>query len=43
MAHLSHFAEVIAGTTKPIIDVDDAAQTLKVTRNLEDLLLQQVK
>ena len=42
MAQLSHFAQVIAGDAKPIIDVDDAAQTLKVTRDLEDLLAGQV-
>jgi len=42
MAQLTHFADVIAGTATPIIDIDDAAQTLKVTRDLEDLLLRQV-
>lgn len=42
MAQLSHFADVIAGTAKPTIDVDDAAQTLKITRDIEDLLSRQV-
>lgn len=42
MAQLTHFAEVIAGNAAPIIDIDDAAQTLKVTRDIEDLLAQQL-
>lgn len=42
MAQLSHFIDVIAGTADPIIDIDDAAQTLKVTRDLDDLLAQQL-
>ena len=42
MAQLAHFCDVIAGSASPIIDIDDAAQTLKVTRDLEDLLSQQV-
>lgn len=40
MAQLSHFCGVIAGTAKPTIDIDDAARTLKVTRDIETLLAQ---
>ena len=42
MAQLTHFTQVIAGTAEPIIDVDDAAKTLKVTRDLEDILALQI-
>ena len=42
MALNAHLADVIAGTAKPIIDVGDAAQTLKITRDIDDLLSRQV-
>ncbi|MEO9864518.1 MAG: Gfo/Idh/MocA family oxidoreductase [Yoonia sp.] len=42
IAQLTHFCQVIAGTAEPIIDVDDAARTLKVTRDIETLLAQQI-
>jgi hypothetical protein len=40
MAQLSHFCQVIAGTAKPTIDVEDAARTLIATREIETLLVQ---
>jgi predicted dehydrogenase len=43
IVQLTHFTQVIAGTAKPIIDVDDAAKTLKVTRDLEDLLARDIQ
>ena len=37
-AQLDHFIDVIAGRAAPIIDIPDAAASLKVTRTLEDML-----
>ena len=37
-AQLDHFIDVINGTAAPIIDIPDAAASLKVTRTLEDML-----
>lgn len=37
-AQLDHFCDVIEGTAAPIIDIADAAASLAVTRQLEDLL-----
>ncbi len=37
-AQLDHFCDVIEGTARPIIDIEDAAASLAVTRQLEDML-----
>ena len=37
-AQLDHFIDVIAGRASPIIDIPDAAASLTVTRQLEDML-----
>ena len=42
VSQLTHFAQVITGSAEPIINIDDAAKTLKVTRDLEDILARQI-